>query len=190
MNNLATQNYNEDYVLEQLLNEEEHSNFFGRRHHEKKQAKIELKNNLREKYGKGWWLPGKLHKYRKDYKAKKHEVITKALEKASQENFEEREAKKKAKSERKDERKQEQANQDFQTQLQQQLTLQQLQQEQMQAGQNQINTQRLEENKPKEKTKTKTEADKKKKQTMIIGGSVGGLLLVGLILFLVFRNKE
>ena len=189
MNNLATQNYNEDYVLEQLLNEdEENSNFFGHRHQLKKQAKIDLKNKLKSQYGKHWWMPGKLHKYRKEYKAHKHEVIDKALKTASQENFEERETKKEAKGERKDERKQEQANQDFQTQLQQQLTLQQLQQQQMQAGQNQINTQRLEDNKPKEKTKT--EADKKKKQTMIIGGSVGGLLLVGLILFLVFRNKE
>ena len=70
-------NFNEDAVLEMLLEQEE-SHFAGNSR-AKAQAKIELKNKLKAKVGNDWWKPKNFIKYKKDYKAEKNEVVNRAV---------------------------------------------------------------------------------------------------------------
>ena len=78
MENIKT-DFTEDEVLEMLLTEDE-SNFGGRAR-ARKQAKKELKDKLHKKHGKGWWLPHKYIKYKKEYKLDKNKVVNASLAK-------------------------------------------------------------------------------------------------------------
>ncbi len=158
-------------------------------------AEAEFKELMRKKYGKKWWMPKMRRKHKAEYKKLKAELIRKAIEEHKRKKFEFREEKRKARADRRLERKKAkwEAKGETEINLQQKQFEQQMQmQKQIQAEQDKINLQRLQANVPAPATEPepKPEADKKKKQTMMIAGGVGGLLLIGLILFLTLRNRN
>lgn len=168
--------YTEDYVLNLLMQDNE-SNFLGihigRIGRAKADAKNKLKNELREKYGSKWWLPGNYLKYRKDYKNEKYEVIQDAVSDAKRERFEEKEARKETKAERKDERKESAEERNYQKQLQRQNDLLQMQ---MQSQKNNIGTEAPE--KDKEESKT----------GMFV--AIGGLVLIVVVGVIVYFSNN
>ena len=104
-----TAHYTEEEALDNLLEdfdipEEIYDSFLGGRHLTKKQAKRDLKEQLRKKFGAKWWKPGKLIKYRKEYKKEKSGVVKKALEDYQREKWKLREEKKDIKAEGKSRR--------------------------------------------------------------------------------------
>jgi hypothetical protein len=100
---LYTAHYTEDELLDFLLNDkdipESYDSFLGGGLLTRRQAKKDLKKNLKDKYGSKWWMPGNYLKYRKDYKDQKNQVVKDAMTNYQIEKVETRQQKKDVKEE-------------------------------------------------------------------------------------------
>jgi len=174
-------NYNTDLIIEKLIDEEISSNFsdflgIGERGRAIKEAKLYLKDKLQAKYGKGWWLPGKINKYRKEYKMLVGDAVTAAVDEVKTKKFEQREEKRKVKAERKDERSVNQEKTQFETQLEQQQII------------NQINAENAKNEKPV--IHIEPPASSKKSRTGMFIGLGAGLLLIIIVIVIIVKKKN
>ena len=182
--------YNEDIVLDQLIDDALKSGYsdfigIGEKGRAKKEAKLKLKKEIKEEYGKKWFLPKNYKKYREEYKLKVGDAVTKAVDEVKEKKFVEREEKKVIKDERKDERTDERTNTEFLQSLEQQKQIDAL-------NEQKINEQKLKEaaekiENPPVNEEVKTE---KKPKTLLFVGIGGVIILVVVIVIVVSKKKK
>jgi hypothetical protein len=180
--------YNEDIVLDQLIDDAFKSGFsdfigIGERGRAKKEAKLKLKKDIKDQFGKKWFLPKNYKKFREEYKLKVGDAVTKAVDEVKEKRFLEREEKKEVKDERKDERADERANTEFNQSLEQQKQI------------DAINEQKLKEAVEKieippvpVKEQEKTTVEKKPKTTLFVG--IGFVVLIVVVVIIIVSRKK
>ena len=211
-----TLNYNEDFVVRQLLADHpDFANFYGNSDEfsdygfvkkyyravfnpvkaiyrgstqtgrEIDVAETALKERLKKKYGKKWWHPKNLKKFRAEFEKERNKLIKAIKERHKQEKFEHREEKRKSRADRRLEQKKEKwsaKDERSNAQAQKEFEIAMEQQKQIAAAQAPTN---FGAGQPTA-ADDKTAADKKKKQTIlfaIIGTVVFAAIITAAILF-------